>query len=108
MKALGATPTSALSTLLSVESFLFAALNVGIALSASTALGRRLRVSPGALAIASTTVLSLLAVGAGAAWWDLFSQWPDSLTGQTQAVCLALGIVVQPCFSLAIALNVRS
>lgn len=99
---------NALSTLLTVESFLFGALNVGVALSAGSALGRRMPISPAGLAAASTALVCVLAVGAGSAWWDIYSDWPDSLTGAIQAVCIAIGIVAQPCFSVAIALNVRS
>jgi hypothetical protein len=103
-----AAPTSALGTLLTTESLLFAALSVSVALAADTEWGRRLPTSPFVFACSVVALLTLVACGAGAAWSsDYVSPGPDGLAQWAQAVALAAGIVGQPIFALWVALGLR-
>jgi hypothetical protein len=95
--------------LLAAESLLFAATTVAIALSAGSTLGVRRVIPPFRLAVASTTILLVVAFGAATAWWDVYVHaWPNSFTGSAQAVCILVGILAQPLFAAAVALNVNS
>jgi hypothetical protein len=103
------THANALAALLTAESLLFAATTVGVALSAGGALGVRRVIPPQLMAIASTTILFLIAFGALTAWWDIYMEsWPDTFGGSAQAVCIAVAVAAQPLFAAAIALNLRS
>ena len=91
------TPSNALSTLLVVESLLFA----GIAMATSLVSAQALAVSPQAAARALVLglcgVLTLVAVGAGFAWGRIFlTIWPQRIDEQVPAICVAVGIAAQP------------
>ena len=98
------TPTNALTTLLTVESLVFSVLNVALALSASTSLPRRARPEARLLALSSAALVTVLGLGAAAAWWRLFADdWPSRLDEQLPVVCLAAGIAAQPIIACTIA-----
>jgi hypothetical protein len=93
------TPTNALTTLLSVESFLFAVLNVAISASLPTATGLRVIARPRVFAFAAVSLVGVVAVGAGAAWWSLFiHHWPDGIAQSIAVTVLGIAIVAEPVF----------
>ena len=99
---------AALGALLTTETLLFAGTSVAIALSAGSALGQRRRISAFALAAAAAALLVVVATGAVAVWWDAYGDdWPRRFSGQVTAACVLIGILAQPAFAVAVALNVR-
>jgi hypothetical protein len=99
--------SDALIALLTVESLLFALFSVAIGLGASsgTVAGSLTR----GLANAGAVVLTILAVGSGTAWVDVFARSNAATHGFSEwcpAVALALGLAVQPAFAWVIARNV--
>lgn len=99
--------SDALSTLLTVESFLFASLSLGTSLAGGTPYGRVHLVPPRVLGAIATAILVLLAVGALGSWFDLFtgSGWPSDTAGVLWAISLLIGIVTQPCIAVVIAVG---
>jgi hypothetical protein len=86
-----------LPMLLTTESLLFAAFGIGVSLAAPTEFGRSRFFTKG-----------YLAVGAGAAWVEVFGHpWPEGLLAWLQAGALAAGIVFQPLLTLLIAFFLR-
>lgn len=92
------TSTNALSTLLTVESFLFAVINVAIGASALTPMGNRVLQRPRRFAFWAASLLTVVAAGAAVAWWDLFvdGEWPDRFGGWGPVVVIAAAILAQP------------
>jgi hypothetical protein len=94
------TPSAALTTLLTVESLLFAGIAASASLNSSTALAVSPHSASRRLALATTLILTAVAVGAGFAWWRLFGHaWPSRMDEQLPVACLAIGIVAQPIVS---------
>lgn len=106
----GFTATNALTTLLTTESLLFAAL--GLAANLSSVGGPRIRklpVSGEVLGGAAVLVLSLVAVGAVTAWSKIFlreftNEWDDIVI----AAALLLAIVAQPLLAVLLGLGLRT
>jgi Na+-transporting NADH:ubiquinone oxidoreductase subunit NqrB len=105
----GFTSVNALTTLLTVESLIFSSLSVATALGSSTSLARQARRASRFLVVSAASALTLVAVGAAAAWGELFlGHWPTRLGEQVPILCLAGGIIVQPGIAWVIAwLQVR-
>lgn len=68
----GLSHAQALTTLLTVESLIFAALGVGVAVTAAVPGGRSPYLAEGKLARHIALALTLVAVAAGTAWWQVF------------------------------------
>lgn len=102
------TSVNALSTLLTLEGFLFGVLNVAIAVTATSALPNRLMSSPRRFAHAAAALVTLVAVGALIAWWDLFigGDWPKGVGDWAPVVVIGLAIVAQPVLTWAVARGV--
>jgi hypothetical protein len=91
------TTSNALTTLLTVESLLFAGLAAATSLSSSSGLAVSPQSAARVLALGVALVLTAVAVGAGCAWARLFAHaWPSRLDEQIPLVCLLLGITAQP------------
>ena len=102
------TSASALTTLLTVESLMFAALSVAIALSSSRGGPRRLLPQARSMAAQVAGVLTVVGFGASVAWLDIFAR--DGLFELTRLVpgmCIAVGIVAQPIFAWRLAMSLR-
>ena len=97
-----------LPMLLTTESLLFAAFGIGVSLAAPTEFGRSRFFTKGYLAWLVGLGLTAVAVGAGAAWVEVFGHpWPEGLLAWLQAGALAAGIVFQPLLTLLIAFFLR-
>lgn len=91
------TPSNALTTLLTVESLLFAGIASATALSSTTTLPISPHAAARALVLGLSAVLTCVAVGAAFAWSRLFlDDWPQRIDDQVPALCLAVGIIAQP------------
>jgi len=91
------TPSNALTTLLTVESLLFAGVAAATSLSSTTTLAVSPQWIARALALGVTVVLTTVAIGAAFAWSRLFlGSWPSRLDEQLPVICLAVGIAAQP------------
>ena len=103
----GPTQLGLLPLLLTTEGLLFAALTVGVSLSASSTFGSRTLVSPATLALIATGVLGIVGAAAGLAWTDLFlgTGWPAGWNGRLEAIALLFAIVAQPAIALLIAVG---
>lgn len=103
-------PGEALAALLATESLLLAV--VGLIFSVLAAQGRRIARLPlpaGWLAACAIAVLTFVAVGASAAWWQIFGrQWPEASSARLVASALIVAITTQPLFGLVIALGLRT
>jgi len=97
-----------LPVFLTTEGLLFAALTVGVSLTASSTFGHRPAVSPAVLAFVAAGVLTVVAIAAGLAWTDRFtgSTWPADWSGRFQATALLFAIAVQPVVALLVALGI--
>lgn len=87
--------------LVTMESLLFAGLNVGLALAAPVAGGRN--ISPAGahrLATFALAALAIVASGAVLAWWQVFGDnRPHSLLRVLEAAAAVIGIAAQPIIS---------
>jgi hypothetical protein len=103
------TATQALTLLLTTESLLFAAFNVGVALTTPVAGGRNLtRKAAWLLAVSVSLALACVATGAFMAWWQVFvDHWPHSFFGRAEAAVALIGILVQPVVSLAASYGIK-
>ncbi len=91
------TASNALTTLLTVESLLFAGVAAATSLSTVTSLPVSPRAAARALALGVSLVLTTVAIGAAFAWSRLFiNHWPTRIDEQVPVICLAIGIVAQP------------
>jgi hypothetical protein len=103
------TVANSLAALLSTESLLFAALNVGIAFGQRTSRGTSRRLSGRGLALIAAGLIAVVAVGAAAAWWRIFgAPWRHDFSTGLQALCLLVAIVAEPVVAFLIATNVHS
>jgi hypothetical protein len=104
----GLTKLGLLALLLTTEGLLFAALTVGVSLSASSTFGPRTVIPPAALAFIAAGLLALVGTAAVLAWTDLFlgNNWPAAWNGRLEAIGLLLAIVAQPLIALLVALGV--
>jgi hypothetical protein len=102
------TKASLLSTLLTTEGLLFAALSVSISLSGASLFGSRTVVPPAALACTAAAVLVAVATAAVLAWTDLFlgAHWPGGWNARLEAAALLFAIVGQPVIALFLAVGV--
>lgn len=92
-------PKDTLIALVTVETLLLTALAIAVALPAVTGL-RRMPILVGGL---GTVVLAVIAVGAGAAWWQIYGHpFPASSAGRMEAVGLMLGIGAPPLISVGV------
>ncbi len=102
------TDANALASLLTVEGLLFAALSLAASLSTPGSRVRSLPVKAHHLGYIAAGFLTVVAVGAGAAWWTLFAlDWPGTFRGDAVAIALAAAIIGQPALSWAAALGLR-
>jgi hypothetical protein len=104
----GLTKFGLMTTLLTTESLLFAALSVGLSLAAAAPFGRAVAVRPGVLALAAAAVLTFVGVAAVLAWCDLFlgAHWPKGSDGQIEAIALLCAIIAQPVFAGVLAIGI--
>jgi len=90
-------PANALSTLLTVESLLFAGMAAAASLGATGSYAVSPRAAAAKLALAVTCVLTTIAIGACFAWARVFLvAWPSRIDEQVPAICLLIGIAAQP------------
>jgi len=98
----------ALLGLITVESLLFAALAVSVALAGEFKTGQRKIVRGPRLAWAITATIVAVSFGAMMAWLELFSEpCPSGFRDSAVAVMFAAGIVVQPILAAWIASGVK-
>jgi len=103
------TAAQSLTLLVTMESLLFAALNVGLVLAAPVAGGRNISRS-GAYRLAKFAVagLAVVATAAVMAWWQVFvDHWPESDLRKLQAVGALVGICIQPLISAVAAYGIK-
>jgi hypothetical protein len=103
------TAAQSLLLLVTMESLLFAALNVGLVLAAPVAGGRNIS-RRGAYRLAKFAVASLALVAAAAvlAWWQVFvDHWPQSDLRKVQAAGALVGICIQPFVSAVAAYGIK-
>ena len=108
----GYTFVTALTNLLTVEGLLFASFSLAVSLSGPTRWGIRrwfLGVEGKHIAGTAVSVLALVAVGAGCAWWRIFvsAGFPTSVDGATIAIAIAVAIIAQPVLALFLAMGLR-
>lgn len=101
------TSANALTTLLTVESLMFSALTVAVALSSNRGAPTRLLPEARRLAIAAAIVLTVIAFGATVAWCDTFLRGDASFTRLAPAICIVVGILTQPGFAWRLAFSLR-
>ena len=95
-------PTDALILLVTVESLLFAALAVSVALAAPFVRGPW-------LAWTITVVLAVISLGALMCWLELYagSSWPCGFRAALTAIAILVGIAAQPLIAALIARGIR-
>jgi hypothetical protein len=102
--ASGFTDANALSSLLTVESLLFAAIGASISLSNTGTWVRDLPISARALGFFACGFLSLVAVGGVLSWTIIFGDhWPCDARRAIIALILLVAIVGQPILAWVIA-----
>jgi hypothetical protein len=106
--ASGLTKLGLLALLLTTEGLLFAALTVGVSLSASSVFGPPTVVGPATLAFIAAGLIAVVGAAAVLAWTDLFlgHGWPSGWNGPLQAIALLVAIVAQPLVALLIAVGI--
>lgn len=104
----GLTKLGVLSLLLTTEGLLFAALTVGVSLSASSKFAPPTVVPPAALAFVAAGVITIIGAAAVLAWSDLFlsPNWPGGWNGRLEAIALLFAIAAQPGIALLIAVGI--
>jgi hypothetical protein len=114
LPALGASAATfsasqSLTALLTTESLLFAAFNVGVGLSAPIAAGRNIsRRGVFLLAVFALVALGLVASAGVLAWWQVFiDHWPASSLRRLEAVGIFVGLIVQPLFTAVVARSLK-
>ncbi len=99
---------NALTTLLTVESLLFATFGIAIGLSSASQAPQSLLPLSRQLATAGAIVLTLLAVTAGIEWWHTFIARDDVNSAiVAEAAGTAFGILAPPCFAWLIACTLK-
>jgi hypothetical protein len=103
------TDANALSSLLTVESLLFASLSVTVSISGRQRRVPDLPLKPSTLGYLAFALLSLVALGALMAWANIFlDPAPSSFRRWVIAAGLAAAIVAQPALAWAIARGLRN
>lgn len=91
------TPSNALTTLLVVESLLFAGFATSLSLTSMATLAISPQRAARGLALGVCGVVTIVAVGAASAWARIFLEtWPPRIDDQIPAICIAIGILAQP------------
>jgi hypothetical protein len=100
----------ALTILLTVESLIFAALGISVAVTAAVPGGRSPYLAQGKLARRIALTLTAVAVAAGTAWWQVFMRpvRPDGFFAWAQALGVAIALVAEPYFAWRLAVGVKS
>jgi hypothetical protein len=98
-----------LTTLLTVESLIFAALSVGITVTTPVAGGRSPYLATGRLARRIALTLTAVAFAAGLAWWQVFTEpaFPRGFFRWAEAVGVVVAIMAQPYFAWRLALGAK-
>jgi hypothetical protein len=106
----GLSHMQALTDLLTVESLIFAALGIGVAVTAAVPGGRSPYLTQGKLARRIALTLTAVAVAAGTAWWQVFMRpvHPNGFFAWSQAVGVAIAVVAQPYFAWRLALGAKA
>lgn len=100
VEATAFSPSESLVAALTMEGLLFAAFSVGYNLTGATMEGRSKFYTQAWFGWCIVTVIALVALGAGASWWELFgSGWPRNFGELLLGVGLAAGIIAQPVFA---------
>jgi hypothetical protein len=98
----------ALAILVTAESLLLAVISVIVAFTRGGRDIPDLPAKPFALGVIATGFLTVIAIGAMAAWWGVFgSNWPCSFRGSIVALTVALAAVTPPIFAGVIAKGLR-
>jgi len=105
----GLAAAQALTALLTVESLIFAALGVGVAVTAAVPGGRSPYLASGKLARRIALALTAVAFAAGTAWWQVFMRptHPHGFFAWSEAIGVAIAVVAQPYFGWRLALGVK-
>jgi hypothetical protein len=98
-----------LTILLTVESLIFAALGVGVAVTAAVPGGRSPYLATGTLARHIALALTGVAFAAGTACWQVFMRptHPHGFFAWSQAVGVAIAVVAQPYFGWRLAYGAK-
>jgi len=100
-------PAESFTAAITMEGLLFAAFSVGTKLTETTVEGRNPFFTKARFGWCIVIVIALVAVAAGASWWEIFgSKCPATVGGFLLEIGLALGIATQPIFAAVI--NVES
>ena len=92
----GLEPKDALTILLTAESLLFAAFGISVTLTAKTQTGLPAFLAQGYLAWWITLAITVVGVGAGAAWLAVYrDSWPDDVISWFICVAIAAGVVLE-------------
>jgi hypothetical protein len=104
----GLTKLGLLSLLLTTEGLLFAALTVGVSLSARAKFAPPTVVPAPVLAFIAAGVIATVGAAAVLAWTDLFlgGHWPLGWNGRLEAIALLVAIAAQPLIALLIAVGI--
>jgi hypothetical protein len=100
-------PGAVLSSMLTIEGLMLAALSVTAALSGETEWGRRLATKPATVGWAVTVAIGLVAIGAVTSWHEVYVA-PAGSPNIVQATALLVGIATPPFFALWITLGLRT
>ena len=108
MDQTGLRPQDSLTMALTAESLMFAAFAVAYNLAQPTDEGRHPFFAQGIFGFAITFAIAAAAVSAGASWYAIFEpDWPSGVNEWMRSVGVAIAIVLQPFFALAIAFQAR-
>lgn len=104
----GLQPQQSLTLALTAESLMFAAFSVSYNLAQPTDEGRHPFYAQGIFSYVIVFAIAAAAVSAGASWYAVFEpDWPSGFNEWTRALGVAIAIVLQPFFGLAIANQAR-
>lgn len=100
----GPTHLDVLTLLVTTEGLLFAALTIGVSMSASSAFKAKTLVPPDFLVLIAAAVLCIVGSAAVLAWKDLFlaNHWPSGKDSRLEAVALLFPIVAQPLIAVGV------
>lgn len=99
----GLSPQATLTTGLTVEGLLFAALAISYRFHLPTESGRAKWMTGGPIGGTITFAIACAAVAAGAGWWATFSpDWPDGINEWMRAAPLTMGIIIPPVIALVV------
>ena len=105
----GLPPRESLTLALTAESLLFAAFAVSFNMAQPTRTGRHPFFAQGIFSFVIVGAIAAVAVAAGAGWWATFEpKWPSGGNEWMRAGGVAVPIVLQPLFALAIAIQARN